>query len=183
MNIFEPFSTQPAPSFTATDSQGKTRQLSDFKGRYVVLEWHNQGCPFVKKHYDSGNMQRLQKELTGRGAIWLSVISSAPGKQGYVSREDEEVYLFATHATPTAVLFDSDGTIGRAYGAKTTPHMFVINPAGTLVYAGGIDDIRSADAGDIAKANNLVKAALADVKAGRPVAKATSQPYGCSVKY
>jgi peroxiredoxin len=174
---------KPAPAFTAKDSEGKTRNLSDFKGRYVVLEWHNQGCPFVKKHYDSGNMQRLQKELTEKGAIWLTVISSAEGKQGYVSPEDEQLYLFTTHAAPTAVLFDADGKIGHAYGAKTTPHMFVIDNKGVLIYAGAIDDNPSSDPKDTATAKNYVKAAFEEASASKPVTTATTAPYGCSVKY
>ncbi|MCC6764596.1 MAG: thioredoxin family protein [Deltaproteobacteria bacterium] len=174
---------EPAPAFSATDLDGKTRTLSEFKGRYVVLEWHNRGCPFVKKHYDSGNMQRLQKELTGKGAVWLSIISSAPGKQGYVTAAEEKQYLAAKHAAPTTVLFDPEGIVGRAYGAKTTPHMFVIDDKGVLVYAGAIDDNPSADAADAATAKNYVRAAHEEASAGKPVSTASTAPYGCGVKY
>ena len=174
---------QPAPAFTATDMNGKSLSLSDFKGKYIVLEWHNQGCPFVKKHYDSGNMQKLQKELTGKGAVWLSIISSAPGAQGYVTAADEKKYLADKQATPTDVLFDPEGTVGRAYGAKTTPHMFVINDQGILIYAGAIDDNPSSDPADTATAKNYVRAAYDEAAAGKPVTTAATAPYGCGVKY
>ena len=173
----------PAPAFTATDMNGKPRSLSEFKGKYVVLEWHNQGCPFVKKHYESGNMQKLQKELTGKGAVWLSIISSAPGAQGYVTAEEEKKYLAEKQAAPTAVLFDPEGTIGHAYGAKTTPHMFVIDDQGVLIYAGAIDDNPSSDAADAATAKNYVRAAFDEASAGKPVTTASTAPYGCGVKY
>lgn len=173
----------PAPEFTATDLQGHERRLSEFKGKFVVLEWHNQGCPFVAKHYSSGNMQRLQKDLTGQGVVWLTVISSAPGKQGYVTPEEETTYLAQTHASPTAVLLDPDGKLGRLYGAKTTPHMFVIDDHGTLVYAGAIDDRPSTDVADIDGAKNYVRAAYEEAKAGKPVSVSTTASYGCSVKY
>ena len=174
---------QPAPAFSAVDVDGKTRSLAEFKGKYVVLEWHNQGCPFVKKHYDSGNMQKLQKELTAKGAVWLSIISSAPGKQGYVTAAEEKAYLTEQKATPTTVLFDPEGTVGKAYGAKTTPHMFVVDPKGVLIYAGGIDDKPSTDPADVASARNHVDQALTEAIAGKTVTVATSTPYGCSVKY
>jgi peroxiredoxin len=174
---------QPAPNFTATDLNGKSRSLSEFKGKYVVLEWHNQGCPFVKKHYESGNMQKLQKELTGKGAVWLSIISSAPGAQGFVTPEQEKAYLAEKQAAPTDVLFDSDGTVGHLYGAKTTPHMFVINDKGVLVYAGAIDDNPSSDAADAATAKNFVRAAYDEASAGKPVSTTATAPYGCGVKY
>jgi len=172
-----------APDFTATGLQGQTRRLSEFKGSYVVLEWHNQSCPFVKKHYDSGNMQRLQKELTAQGVVWLTVISSAPGKQGYVTADEETKYLAAKQASPSDVLLDPDGALGRLYGAKTTPHMFVINDRGVLVYAGAIDDKASTDLADIADAKNYVRAAYQEAKDGKPVSVSTTAPYGCSVKY
>ena len=174
---------QPAPAFTAKDVHGKDVALSQFKGKYVVLEWHNQGCPFVKKHYDSGNMQKLQKELTGKGAVWLSVISSAPGAQGYVTPEQEVAYLAEKKAAPTDVLFDPEGTIGHAYGAKTTPHMFVIDDKGVLVYAGAIDDNPSSDPDDVATAKNYVRAAYDEASAGKPVSTGSTAPYGCGVKY
>jgi len=173
----------PAPDFTATDIEGKTRHLSEFKGKPVVLEWHNQGCPFVVKHYGSGNMQRLQKEMTADGAVWLTVITSAPGKEGYVTPAQEKEYLKAQNASPTAVLLDSDGTVGRLYGAKTTPHMFLVDAKGTLVYAGAIDDKPSTDQADVAGATNYVQAAYREVKAGKPVTTSATAPYGCSVKY
>lgn len=173
----------PAPAFTATDTRGTTRTLSDFRGKRVVLEWHNQGCPFVVKHYGSGNMQRLQKQLTADGVVWLTVISSAQGKQGYVTPAEEDTYLKEQHAVPTAVLLDPEGSIGRLYGAKTTPHMFLIDEKGVLVYAGAIDDKPSTDAADIAGAKNYVLAAYEEIKSGKPVAVATTAPYGCSVKY
>jgi len=174
---------QPAPAFTATDLHGKQVALSDFKGKYVVLEWHNQGCPFVKKHYDSGNMQKLQKELTGKGAVWLTVISSAPGAQGYVTPEQETKYLADKQASPTDVLFDPEGTIGHAYGAKTTPHMYVIDDKGVLIYAGAIDDKPSTDPDDVGTAKNFVRAAYDEASAGKPVSTASTAPYGCGVKY
>lgn len=174
---------QPAPAFTATDLSGKSRALSEFKGKYVVLEWHNQSCPFVKKHYESGNMQKLQKELTGKGAVWLSVISSAPGAQGFVTADEEKKYLAEKKASPTEVLFDPEGTVGHAYGAKTTPHMYVIDDKGILIYAGAIDDNPSSDAADAATAKNYVRAAYDEAAAGKPVTTASTAPYGCGVKY
>lgn len=175
---------QPAPDFSLTDIHGNKHSLSEYRGKTVVLEWVNPECPFVKKHYDgSGNMPAIQKAATSDGVVWLSINSGHAGAQGDFDAAQVESWMKSNKVAASAYLRDQNGKVGKLYDARTTPHMFVINPAGTLVYAGGIDDIRSADAGDIAKANNLVKAALADVKAGRPVAKATSQPYGCSVKY
>ncbi len=174
---------QPAPAFSGTDMHGKKVSLADLKGKYVVLEWHNQGCPFVVKHYESGNMQKLQKELTGQGAAWITVISSAPGKQGHVTAAEEEAYLNAQNAAPTNVVFDEDGKIGQLYGAKTTPHMFVIDDKGTLVYAGAIDDKASTDKADVEGATNYVRAAYQETKAGQPVKTPSTAPYGCSVKY
>jgi peroxiredoxin len=173
----------PAPAFTATDLNGKSRSLSEFKGKYVVLEWHNQGCPFVQKHYASGNMQKLQTELTGKGATWLTIISSAPGKQGFVTPDEEKTYLSEHKAKPTEVLFDPEGTVGKAYGAKTTPHMYVIDDKGVLIYAGAIDDNPSSEAADAATAKNYVRAAFDEASAGKPVTTASTAPYGCSVKY
>jgi peroxiredoxin len=174
---------QPAPAFTGTDMNGKKVSLADLKGKYVVLEWHNQGCPFVVKHYDTGNMQKLQKELTGQGAAWITVISSAPGKQGHVTAAEEQAYLDKENAAPTNVIFDEDGKIGQAYGAKTTPHMFVIDDKGTLVYAGAIDDKAGTDKAEVEGATNYVKAAYQEAKAGQPVKTPSTAPYGCSVKY
>jgi peroxiredoxin len=173
----------PAPAFTGTDTHGQKRSLADVKGKYVVLEWHNQGCPYVKKHYDTKNMQRLQKELTAQNVVWYTVISSAPGKQGHVTAAEEDTYLKEQGAVPTAVILDEDGSIGRLYGAKTTPHMFVIDDKGTLVYAGAIDDNPSADKADVEGAKSYVLAAYQESKAGKPVSVATTAPYGCSVKY
>ncbi len=174
---------QPAPAFTATDSKGHQHSLAEYKGKFVVLEWHNQGCPYVGKHYGSGNMQKLQKYWTGKGVIWLTVISSAPGEQGYVTAAQENDYVKKMNAAPTAVLLDPKGELGHLYGAKTTPHMFVINPQGQLIYDGAIDDKPTTDQSDIAGATNYVTAALAQAAVGKPVAVATSRPYGCSVKY
>lgn len=173
---------EPAPAFTATDSNGKTVNLSDYKGKFVVLEWSNAECPFVKKHY-SGNMQSLQKEETGKGVAWLTIISSAPGKQGNVDGKQANALSKERGASPTAVLLDPTGKIGHEYEAKTTPHMFVIDPKGTLIYAGGIDSIASADAEDIPNAKPYVKTALAEARAGKPVTDAVTKPYGCSIKY
>jgi peroxiredoxin len=173
----------PAPDFTATDSNGKTHKLSDYRGKVVVLEWHNQGCPYTKKHYDSGNMQKLQKEWTGKGVIWLTVISSAPGAQGYVTAAEENDYMKRTNSAPTAALLDPDGTLGHLYAAKTTPHMYIIDPGGVLIYNGAIDDHPSTDASDIPSSKNYVSAALREATAGKKVTEAATRPYGCSVKY
>jgi len=174
---------QAAPAFSAVDAQGKTRSLSEFKGKTVVLEWTNSGCPYVRKHYDSGNMQGLQKNATQDGTVWLTVISSAPGTQGYVAGADAKAWKGKEKAAHTDLLLDPKGTVGRAYEAKTTPHMYVIDKTGTLVYMGGIDDKPSSNPASLQGAKNYVSAALADVKAGRPVAQAATRPYGCSVKY
>lgn len=173
----------PAPAFTLVDLDGKQRSLSEFAGKIVVLEWTNDGCPFVKKHYESGNMQKLQKKWTEQGVVWLTINSSAPGKQGHVDAAGAKAILAKFDAKPTAYLFDTDGRVGRLYAAKTTPHMYVIDAKGTLVYMGGIDDKPSADQADVATAHNYVDAALAELAAGKPVSQATSRPYGCSVKY
>ncbi len=172
-----------APQFTAKDTRGRIYRLADLKDRWVVLEWHNQGCPYVKKHYDSGNMQRLQQTWTAKGVVWLTVISSGPGMQGHVTAEEADAYVKAQKAEPTAVLLDPDGDLGHLYDALTTPHMFVINPRGVLIYNGAIDDKPSTDQSDVAGAFNFVSAALVEAMAGRPVSKPTSRPYGCSVKY
>jgi peroxiredoxin len=172
-----------APNFVGTDSTGKTHKLSDYRGKVVVLEWHNQGCPYTKKHYESGSMQKLQKEWTAKGVIWLTVISSAPGEQGYVTAAQENEYLKKMNSTPTAVLLDPTGVIGHQYEAKTTPHMYVIDPKGLLVYEGAIDDKPTSDPADIAGATNWVQAALQQTAAGKPVSTQVTRPYGCSVKY
>jgi peroxiredoxin len=172
-----------APDFTATDSNGVQRSLSQYAGKYVVLEWHNNGCPYVRKQYNSGNMQKLQKEWTARGVIWLTVISSAPGRQGYVTAAEENAYLKQMNASPTAALLDPTGALGHLYDAKTSPHMFIINPSGRLIYDGAIDDKPTTDLADVATATNYVSQALEEAMAGKAVTVATSRPYGCSVKY
>ncbi len=172
-----------APAFTLADAGGTTHSLADFKGKFVVLEWVNFGCPFVRKHYDSGNMQGLQKTYRDRGVVWLSICSSAPGKQGYFEGKELTERIAAEKSRATAYLVDKDGTVGQAYGAKTTPHMFVINPEGTLIYEGGIDDKASTNREDLKTAVNYVREALDAAMSGKPVQVKTSRPYGCSVKY
>lgn len=174
---------KPAPGFSLPDSTGKIHSLSDYKGKIIVLEWLNHGCPYVKKHYNSGNMQKLQKTYGAKGVIWFSVVSSAPGKQGYMTPEEATETIQQKKAAPKAVLLDPEGTVGKLYGAKTTPHMFIIDSDGVLVYNGGIDDIRSTSIDDIAKAKNYVQMALDELLAGKEVTVQTSLPYGCSVKY
>jgi hypothetical protein len=174
---------EPAPGFKATDSNDQVRQLSEYRGKYVVLEWHNNGCPYTRKHYESGNMQHLQKEWTSRGVIWFTVISSAPGQQGYVTAQEENEYLTRVSAAPTAALLDPQGDVGRLYAAKTTPHLFIINPEGVLIYDGAIDSKATTDQSDIATATNYVSQALEEAMAGKAVSTPTSRPYGCSVKY
>lgn len=178
-----PQTGQPAPEFALTDSNGKSHKLSDFKGKFVVLEWLNHGCPFVKKHYGSGNMQKLQKEYTGKDVVWLSIVSSAPGKQGHMSPAETNKAKEESGSAATAVLIDEDGTVGRLYDAKTTPHMFVVNPEGVLIYMGAIDSVKSPDPADIAGAKNYVKQALDEAMAGKPVSEPTTTAYGCGVKY
>lgn len=172
-----------APAFTATDSRGQSHSLDEYRGKYVVLEWHNQGCPYTRKHYVSGNMQALQKEWTAKGVVWFTVISSAPGEQGYVTSAEENEYLARMHAGPTAVLMDPAGKLGRLYDAKTTPEMYVIDPQGKLIYEGAIDNRPTPDEDDIKGADNYLNDALTEAMAGRPVAHAYTRPYGCSVKY
>ena len=178
----KPVVGQPAPAFTVTDSNGKSHSLADFAGRTVVLEWNNPECPFVKKHY-SGNMQRQQKDATGRDVVWLTINSGKAGKQGHLDGSGANAYMVASNASPTAYLIDADSATGEAYAAKTTPHMFVIDGKGTLQYMGAIDSVPSTDVDDIAGATQYVPQALAELAAGRPVSVATTQPYGCSVKY
>src|SRR2546430_4912909 len=173
----------PAPDFQATDSNGQVHKLSNERGEFVVLEWHNHGCPYTQKHYESGNMQRLQKEWTGKGVVWFTVISSAQGQQGYVTAQQENDYLKQMKASPTAALLDPQGDVGRIYSAKTTPPMFVINPAGVLIYDGAIDDKPTTEQSDIAGAKNYDSQALEEAAAGSQVSTPTSRPYGCSVKY
>jgi peroxiredoxin len=174
---------EAAPDFTATDSNGKVQHLADYTGKYVVLEWTNRGCPYTQKHYNSGNMQRLQREWTQKGVVWLTVISSAPGTQGFATADDENAYVKQIKASPTAVLLDPKGNLGHLYDAKTTPQMFVISPQGILLYDGAIDDRPSTDTADIQGAKNYLSQALEEAMAGRQVSVPTTRPYGCSVKY
>ena len=173
---------QPAPAFTLTDTAGKPVRLADFKGRTVVLEWNNPGCPFVRKHYQ-GNMQALQKEAAAQGVAWLAINSTETTSGDYLSPPQLARWMQDKQAAPTATLMDEDGTAGRAYGARVTPHMYIVSAQGTLVYAGGTDSIPSARVDDIPKATNFVRQALAEIKAGKAVSVATSQAYGCSIKY
>jgi peroxiredoxin len=174
---------EAAPAFTLTDVDGNRHSLADFKGKYIVLEWVNYDCPFVRKHYASGNMQRLQREWTDKGVVWLSICSSAPGKQGYFETAELKDRIKEEKAVPSAYLLDSEGTVGKMYEAKTTPHMYIINPEGVLIYAGGIDNIASTNVDDIGMATNYVRATLEAAMAGKPVEVKGSRPYGCSVKY
>jgi peroxiredoxin len=174
---------EKAPDFTATDSNGNRHTLSQYAGKYVVLEWHNNGCPYVRKQYNSGNMQKLQKEWTARGVVWLTVISSAPGMQGYVTASEENAFLKQSNAAPTAALLDPEGKLGHLYDAKTSPHMFIIDPSGKLIYDGAIDDKPTPDLSDVPGAKNYVAQALTEAMNGKPVSVQTSRPYGCSVKY
>jgi hypothetical protein len=175
---------QSAPDFTLTDINGKQHSLSDFKGKTVVLEWVNQECPFVVKHYDkSGNIPKTQKAAADEGVVWLQINSGHPGAQGDYDNAKAADWQKKNNVVATAYMRDQDGKVGKLYDARTTPHMYVINGQGTLVYAGGIDNIPSGKVDDIAKATNFVTATLADLKAGRPVATPTSRPYGCAVKY
>jgi peroxiredoxin len=174
---------KPAPAFSLPGSDGRTHALADHRGKYVVLEWTNHDCPFVKKHYASGNMQAQQKFFARKGAVWLSIVSSAPGKQGHVDAARARELTESRGAAPAAVLLDPRGDVGRAYGARTTPHMFLIDPQGTLLYMGGIDSIPSADPADIEKATPYLKVAFAEAAAGKPVSEPSTRPYGCAVKY
>ncbi|WP_241212472.1 redoxin domain-containing protein [Sphingomonas sp. ABOLG] len=174
---------QPAGNFRLMDADGKAVTLSQFKGRPVVLEWNNPGCPFVQKHYDSGNMQAAQAKAKAMGAAWLTINSGAPGKQGHMTGAEAKAFLAAQKAQPTAYLLDPQGRVGKGYGAKTTPHMYLIDASGKLVYQGGIDDKPTANKADIAGARNHLLAALGEVKAGKKVSVPEARPYGCSVKY
>jgi peroxiredoxin len=173
----------PAPEFAAAASDGKTYKLADFRGKFVVLEWHNQGCPFVKKYYSASHMQKLQAEWRAKGVVWLTVISSVAGRQGHMSAAQENAYLKETGATPTAALLDGEAKVAAQYEAKTTPHMFVIDPAGKVIYNGAIDDHATADPADIANSKNYVSAALTEAMAGKAVSTPSTRPYGCGVKY
>jgi peroxiredoxin len=173
---------QPAPDFTLMDTAGQPVKLSQFKGKPVVLEWNNPGCPFVKKHYQ-GNMQALQKEVTAQGAVWLAINSTRDDSGDYLAPAQLGRWMTEQKASPTATLMDEDGKVGQAFAARVTPHMYIVNAQGVLVYAGGIDSIASARVDDIPKATNYVRQAMAEIQAGKPVSVATSRAYGCSVKY
>src|SRR3954469_13596867 len=172
-----------APAFSLPDAKGKTHSLADYKGKYVVLEWFNPECPFVKKHYGSGNMQKLQQEFTGKGVVWLNIHSSAPGMEGNLTAEQAGAIFNSWKTHQTAMLLDPEGKVGRAYGAKNTPHMFVINPEGKVVYEGAIDSKATPNPADIANSTNYVKVALDESMSGKPVSNPNTKPYGCSVKY
>jgi peroxiredoxin len=181
--IARPIIDKPAPAFSAKSISGKTVSLSEFRGKTVVLEWTNHQCPFVQKHYNSDNMQTLQRKYTKDGVVWLTLISSAPGKQGYVSADKAKQLTTDRKAAPSDILLDSDGVVGKLYGAKTTPHMYIIDGEGILRYMGGIDSIRSTDQADIKRADNYVKNGLDELMAGKAIAQTVSSPYGCSIKY
>lgn len=179
----EPAVDKPAPEFSAKTADGKTLPLHALRGKTVVLEWTNAECPFVKKHYESSNIPQLQKDATAKGVVWLQVISSAPGKQGYVDGATAKRLNAERGAAPSDILLDPEGTIGKLYGAQTSPHIFIINSEGVLVYKGGIDSIPSPDKADIAKAENYVKTALGELAAGKKISNPSTRPYGCTVKY
>jgi peroxiredoxin len=172
-----------APNFSVKDSTGKERSLSEFKGKTVILEWTNHDCPYVAKHYNTGNMQSLQKTYTGEGVVWLTVISSAPGTQGAVSSAKSDELTKSRDAAPTAVLFDPEGTMGQAYGAKNTPHMYIIKPDSKLAYMGAIDDKPTTRRDDVKGAKNYIVAAMDEIRTGKPVSTSRTTAYGCTVKY
>ena len=174
---------QSAPDFTLTDTAGKTVRLSDFKGRHVVLEWVNPGCPYVRKHYYSANMQGTQREVTGKGVVWLAINSTEITHYDYLAPAKLGQWMVEQKASPTLTLMDAEGTVGQAYGARTTPHMYIVNPQGSLIYAGGIDSIPSSRADDVKAAVNYVKHSVAQALAGQPLSNPVTRPYGCSVKY
>jgi len=174
---------QPAPAFTATDTAGKAVSLADFKGKHVVLEWVNPGCPYVQKHYNAANMQGTQKAATDQGVVWLTINSTAPEHGDYKSPQAMSTWMQGHKAAATATLMDPDGKVGRAYGARTTPHMYVVDPAGKLVYAGAIDSRATSNPADIPTATNHVKQALGELLAGKAVSQPTTRAYGCSIKY
>lgn len=183
LSMAEAIPGTPAPAFNVTDAKGKAHTLSSHKGKWVVLEWYNKDCPYVKKHYGSGNMQKLQKTYSDKGVVWLTVISSAKGKQGHFTPEQATQDHAKNKSAAAAVLLDESGEMGRAYGAKTTPHMYVINPEGAVVYAGGIDDNNSANPKVIPTSKNFVAMALDAGLAGKSIETPSAAPYGCSVKY
>ncbi|WP_221627994.1 redoxin domain-containing protein [Teredinibacter franksiae] len=179
----KPVINQPAPEFAAKDANGNMVALASLKGKTVILEWTNHECPFVRKHYDSSNMQSLQKQFVNDDTVWLTIISSAEGKQGFVSGTKANALAKDRSASPSYTLIDASGDVGRAYAAKTTPHMYIIDAAGVLRYMGGIDSIRSADPADIPKATNYISQAMSELAAGKPVSQPVTKAYGCSVKY
>ena len=174
---------QPAPAFSLTDTAGKTVQLADFRGRHVVLEWINPGCPYVRKHYSSANMQGTQKDVTAQGVVWLAINSTENASTDYLAPAQMGRWMQGQQATATHTLMDEDGTVGKAYGARTTPHMYIVDPAGKLIYAGGIDSVPSSRVDDIKTAVNYVKQGVREALAGQPIRAATTRPYGCSIKY
>jgi thioredoxin-related protein len=174
---------QAAPDFTLKDTGGQTFKLSDYRGKYVVLEWTNPGCPYVRKHYNSGNMPDTQRDALAKGAVWLSINSTAKDNGEYYEPAKMAAWMKERKAQPTAMLLDEEGTAGKAYGARTTPHMYIVDPQGKLVYAGGIDSIPSSNPDDIKKAVNYVKQGLGEALAGKPISQAVTRAYGCSVKY
>ena len=174
---------QTAPDFSLKDVTGKNVKLTDFAGKFVVLEWTNPGCPFVQKHYGSGNMPATQKDALAKGVVWLSINSTAKGSDDYLEPPKLAAWLSQQKANPSAMLMDEDGKVGLSFGARTTPHLFIVNPKGQLVYAGGIDSIASTNAADIPRATNFIKTSLAEALAGRPLSNANTKAYGCSVKY
>ncbi|MCJ0761641.1 thioredoxin family protein [Variovorax terrae] len=174
---------QPAPDFSLKDTAGKTVRLADFRGRYVVLEWTNPGCPFVQKHYNSGNIPATQKDATARGVAWLSINSTETASGDYLEPARLAAWYQARQSAQTAVLMDEEGTVGHAYGARTTPHLYIVNPQGVLVYAGGIDSIASARVDDLKTATNYVRQGLDEALAGKAISQAATRPYGCSIKY
>ena len=174
---------QQAPDFVAVDTSGAKHKLSDFAGKFVVLEWTNPGCPFVRKHYGSGNMPATQKAATDKGVVWLAINSTERAATDYLKADALDAWMKSQKAAPTAVMMDEDGLIGQVYGARTTPHIFIIDPKGTLVYAGGIDSIASARVDDIKTATNYVNQALGEAFGGKPISAASTRPYGCSIKY
>ncbi|VTU38112.1 thioredoxin family protein [Variovorax sp. PBL-E5] len=181
--IAAPAVGQQAPDFVAVDTSGKQHRLSDFAGRFVVLEWTNPGCPFVRKHYGSGNMPATQKAATDKGVVWLAINSTERAASDYLQAPALEAWMKEHAASPTAVLMDEDGVIGQAYGARTTPHLFIIDPKGVLVYAGGIDSMPSTRVDDIKTATNYVSQALGEAFGGKAISVTASRPYGCSIKY
>ncbi|WP_445369395.1 redoxin domain-containing protein [Methylomonas sp. BW4-1] len=179
----EPVVGQPAPAFSAAAADGGTLSLAALRGKTVILEWTNADCPFVQKHYQSGNIPNLQKQAQSQNIVWLQIISSAPGKQGFVDAATAKKLNQERNATPANTLFDPDGAVGKLYGATNTPQLFIIDPKGVLLYKGGIDSIASADQADIATAENYISSALKELAAGKPISKAATKPYGCTVKY